>query len=103
MYFCIMCDRNIATGEVAVLKRNNHGELCCYLIDGTYVGYVCSKQPDGCVDFWDIAANIGANKILCTVTIKANRLLIMYTDSRVLTRDVHPAAKYEERLVGISA
>ena len=86
MFFCIMAIRNIKIGEVAVLKRNPRGELACYLIDGTYIGYVCGKQPDGCIGFWDMASAVGDKRILCTVAIKANNLLIMNTQSKAFVR-----------------
>ena len=86
MFFCIMAVRNVRVGEVTVLKRNVRGEVCCYLLDGTYVGYLCGKQPDGCMSFWDIVSDLGASKILCTVAIKANRLLIMNTQSKVFAK-----------------
>ena len=79
-------EQNIAVGEVVVLLRNLRGELSCYLMDGTYVGYVCGKQPDGCMSFWDIAADIGSNRVLCKVAIKANNLLILNTDSKLFSK-----------------
>ncbi|HIW05395.1 MAG TPA: hypothetical protein H9690_05165 [Firmicutes bacterium] len=86
MFFCVMTDRNIKAGEVTVLKYNNRGELACYLIDGTFVGYVSAKQPDGCLSFWEIASSAGGRKILCNVAIRAGRVLIMKSDSKAFER-----------------
>lgn len=87
MYFCIAALTNVSVGEMAILKRGQGGELGCYLLDGTYIGYVCGRQPEGCMDFWEMASEIGSKKIICNVAIKANRVFIMKTDSRTFVRD----------------
>ncbi len=86
MYFCIAALINVNVGETAILKRGTDGELGCYLLDGTYIGYVCGKQPEGCLDFWEMASLLGSKKIICDVAIKANRVFIMKTESRVFVK-----------------
>lgn len=86
MYFCIMTEKNVKAGEVMVLKCNRWGELGCCLIDGTFIGYVCDKQPEGCMSFWDIASAVGASRVLCNVAVKAGKVLIMNSDSKIFAR-----------------
>ncbi|MDD7158134.1 MAG: hypothetical protein PUH99_03950 [Firmicutes bacterium] len=83
MYFCVMSEKNIQAGETLVLGINSRGDLVCCLIDGTFVGFVSAKQPDGCLGFWEIASSVGRNRVLCKVAIKAGKVLIMQSDSKV--------------------
>lgn len=85
MYFCITTEKNVKAGEVMVLKCNCRGEMICCLIDGTFVGYLCDRQPDGCLGFWEIASAIGSERVLCNVAVKAGKVLIMHTDSKILS------------------
>ena len=86
MYFCILSDKNISAGETLVLGTNSRGDLVCCLIEGTFVGYVSAKQPEGCLDFWEIASSVGKNRVLCKVAIKAGRVLILQSDSKLFAR-----------------
>lgn len=86
MYFCVMSEKNISAGETLVLGTNSRGDLVCCFIDGTFVGYVSAKQPEGCMNFWDIASSVGKNRVLCKVAIKAGRVLILQIDSKVFNR-----------------
>jgi hypothetical protein len=86
MYFCVMSEKNISAGETLVLGTNSRGDLVCCFIDGTFVGFVSAKQPEGCMNFWDIASSVGKNRVLCKVAIKAGRVLILQSDSKVFNR-----------------
>lgn len=86
MYFCVMSEKNISAGETLVLGTNSRGDLVCCFIDGTFVGFVSAKQPEGCMSFWDIASSVGKNRVLCKVAIKAGKVLILQSDSKVFTR-----------------
>lgn len=54
-----MSEKNISAGETLVLGTNSRGDLVCCFIDGTFVGFVSAKQPEGCMSFWDIASSVG--------------------------------------------
>lgn len=86
MYFCIMSNRNLKVGEVAVLKFGNDGQLGCYLIDGTFAGHVCARQPEGCMSFWEIASAVGNKKIISFAAIKAGKVIIMQSNSKAFER-----------------
>lgn len=38
------------------------------------------------MSFWDIASSVGKNRVLCKVAIKAGKVLILQSDSKVFTR-----------------
>lgn len=73
MYFCVMSEKNISAGETLVLGTNSRGDLVCCFIDGTFVGFVSAKQPEGCMSFWDIASSVGKNRVLCKVANKGRQ------------------------------
>ena len=60
-----MSEKNISAGETLVLGTNSRGDLVCCFIDGTFVG---------------------KNRVLCKVAIKAGKVLILQSDSKVFTR-----------------
>lgn len=86
MNICANIITNVEIGEVVVIKKDRAGVLGLYLIGGEMVGTVLGRQPDGCVDFWSIAAASSDNRILAKVSIKCGKIVFLNTDSKALSR-----------------
>ncbi len=97
MFICAELLQDVKVGEMVVVKYDNYGKtLGAYLITGEKIGEIATKQADGCLDFWTIATRIENNRILCHAVIKGGRLLILSTDSKILSGEYSQTASIYE-------
>lgn len=96
MFICAELLQDVKVGELIVVKYDNYGKsVGAYLITGEKVGEITSQQAEGCLDYWTIATRLDNNRVLCRVAIKGGRLLILSTDSKLLSSEyVAPAPVY---------
>ncbi len=84
MYLSIEINKQVNLGEVIVIKSDNNGGIGAFLVSGEKVGKLASTQPEGCVNYWTVAGNIFANRVLCKVAIKTGNTAILQTESALL-------------------
>jgi hypothetical protein len=88
MFICAELLQDVKVGEVIVVKYDNYAKaLGAFLITGEKIGEIPSCQAEGCLDFWTLATRIEDNRVLCRAVIKGGRLLILSTDSKLLSAD----------------
>ena len=93
MFICAELLQDVKVGEIIVVKYDNYArKLGAYLITGEKIGEISSHQAEGCLDFWTLATRIDNNRILCKAIIKGGRLLILSTDSKILSSEYEPSA-----------
>ncbi|MBE5732670.1 MAG: hypothetical protein E7353_06490 [Clostridiales bacterium] len=93
MFICAELLQDVKVGEIIVVKYDNYARtLGAYLITGEKIGEISSHQAEGCLDFWTLATRIDNNRILCKAVIKGGRLLILSTDSKLLSSEYAPSA-----------
>ncbi|MBO5223923.1 MAG: hypothetical protein J6C23_05365 [Clostridia bacterium] len=86
MFICAELLQDVKVGELIVVKYDEYSKtLGAHLITGEKVGEISSQQAEGCLDFWTIASRIEDNRIICHVVIKGGRLLILSTESKILS------------------
>ena len=93
MFICAELLQDVKVGEIVIVKYDDYAKcLGAYLITGEKVGEISSHQAEGCLDFWTLATRIENNRVLCRAVIKGGRLLILSTDSKLLSGEYSASA-----------